>query len=321
MHPRTRRDFLRMGAAASAALLLARRARGDEAEDRRKALEKPLPQRDLGKTGRRVSQLGLGCFPLGNLRDEKAATDVIRRAVDLGVTYFDSAPSYNRGVSETRVGSVIKGAVREKVFLTTKSTHRDGRTAVEELEGSLQRLGTDHVDLFQFHAVKSDEDLEAIFGRDGAWDALVKAKEAGKVRHLGITGHEVPAVLARAARERAIDTLLFPLNCVDPHRVSFERGTLPVAKEKGLGIVAMKVFASGKLLDDPVLSPTVEECIRYTLGLPVATAIVGCASVEELERDLACAKTFTPLTPKERVELVERTRPFVDRKIEWYKRL
>ena len=289
------------------------------AEARKRALERPMPMRDLGKTGLRVSCLGLGCFYLGNLRDDAAAVAVVRRALDLGVNWFDTAPTYNRGVSEDRVGRGLKGS-RDRVFVATKSTVRDGRGARAELEESLRRLRTDHVDLFQFHALRTAKDAEAVFGERGAHETILAAKKEGKVRHIGFTGHFDPEMMAAVCRDRPVETVLLPLNALDPHERSFEKGTLPAARERGLGIIAMKVFASGRLVDDPALSPAPEECVRYALSLPVSTAIVGCADLEELERDLAVAKTFEPLGKEEAAALLERTRPFVEKEIEWYKR-
>ena len=324
---RSRRDFLRLSAAAAAAAGtlggIGRAARAlpllVEGAERRKALEKPLPKRKLGKTGLEVTIAGLGCFYLGNLQDDDRATGIVRRAFELGVNYFDTAPSYNKGVSERRVAKALAGH-RDEVILATKSTHDDGPSAVKELEGSLGRLGTDHVDIFQFHALRTAEEVETLFGEGGAFEAVEKAKKEGKVRHIGFTGHFDPGLLAAVARERPVETVLLPLNCIDRHEKSFEEGTLPDAVKRSLGIIAMKVFASGRLLDDPARSPTPQECLRYVLTLPVSTAIVGCASVEELEADLALAKTFEALTEKEMAALVEKTRPFVPKKIEWYKR-
>jgi aryl-alcohol dehydrogenase-like predicted oxidoreductase len=321
---RTRREFLRLSAAAAAAggaaAALARRAFAlDDAEERKKILERPLPLRDLGATGIEVSCLGLGCFYLGNLQDDDAAQAVIRRAFDLGVNWFDTAPTYKDGVSETRVGKALKGK-RDRVHIATKTLCRDGAGALRELEGSLKRLQTDHVDLLQFHAIKTAGDAEAIFGEGGAYEAVLKARKAGKVLHVGVSGHKDPEIMATVARDRPVETMLMPLNCLDPHEKSFEKGTLPAAKGKGLGVIAMKLFVSGKLVDDPALSPTPEECVRYVLGLPVSAAIAGCSSVEELERDLAVAKAFTPFTDAERAALLARTRAFVEKNIEWYKR-
>ncbi len=315
----TRRGFLRLAAAAGTAALAPPALAPDDAAERKRILERPLPVRDLGKTGIRPTILGLGCFYLGNLRDDGAAVGIVRRALDLGVNWFDTAPSYNRGVSEERVGRALKGK-RDRVHVATKSTERGGAAALRELEESLVRLQTDRVDLFQFHAVRTAKDVDALFAEDGAYPALLGAKKQGKVLHLGFTGHFDPEVMAAACRERPLETVLVPLNCLDPHDKSFERGTLPAAREKGLGVVAMKLFASGKLVDDPALSPKPEECVRYVLGLPISVAIAGCASVEELERDLLVAKAFEPFTDAERAALLARTRPIVEKKIEWYKR-
>lgn len=317
----TRRGFLRLSAAAAAgAAVLGGPGIALGQQDRRKALEKPLPLRDLGKTGLRVSCVGLGCFYLGTLQDEDAAVGIVRRALDLGVNWFDTAPSYGArvGVSEERLGKGIRGA-RDRVLLATKTLRREAASARAELEESLRRLGTDHLDLIQFHALKEGREAETIFGPGGAFEAMDAARKAGKVRHIGFTGHFDPALMARICRERGVETVLMPLNCLDPHDRSFEKGTLPAAVEKGLGVVAMKVFASGKLVSDPVLSPTAAECLRYVLSLPVATAIVGCSSVEELETDLALAKSFEPMAAEEKKALLERTRAFVEKRIEWYK--
>jgi predicted aldo/keto reductase-like oxidoreductase len=317
----TRREFLRLTAAAAggAAAAMAPRALAlDDEAERRKVLERPLPRRKVGATGMEAGVLGLGCFYLGSVREDATAVAVVRRAYDLGVDWFDTAPSYNRGVSEERVGKGLKG-VRDRVRIATKSTCRDGDGAAEELDGSLKRLGTDRVDLFQLHAVKTGKDVERIFREDGAWPRMQKAKKEGKVLHVGFTGHFDPELMATVCRERAVETVLLPLNCLDPHARSFEKGTLPVAREKGLGIVAMKLFASGRLVEEPGISPTPEECVRYVLGLPISVAIAGCSSIEELERDLVVAKSFTPMTEAERTALLAKTRPIVEKRIEWYK--
>jgi predicted aldo/keto reductase-like oxidoreductase len=316
----TRRRFLGLAAAAAGAAALPRAALAlDDAAERKRILESPLPLRDLGKTGIRATALGLGCFYLGNLRDDAAAVAVVRRALDLGVNWFDTAPSYNRGVSEDRVGRALKGS-RDRVHVATKSTLRDGAGALRELEESLRRLRTDRVDLFQFHAVRTAKDVEALFAEGGAHGALLRAKKEGKVLHLGFTGHFDPELMAAVCRERPLETVLMPLNCLDLHDRSFEKGTLPAAREKGLGVIAMKLFASGRLVDDAALSPTPEECVRYVLGLPVAVAIAGCSSVEELERDLLVAKAFVPLADAERTALVARTKAIAAKNVEWYKR-
>ena len=315
----TRRGFLRLAAAAGAATLAPRALAQQDPAERKRILEKPIPVRDLGRTGMKPTILGLGGFYLGNLRDDDAALGVVRRALDLGVNWFDVAPSYNRGVAEDRLGRALKGR-RDRVLVATKSTIREGPGALADLEESLKRLRTDRVDLFQFHAIRTARDVEAIFAEGGAHAALLKAKKDGKVLHLGFTGHFDPELMAAVCRERPLETVLMPLNGLDPHERSFEKGTLPAARDAGIGVIAMKLFASGRLVDDPALSPTPEACVRYALGLPVATAIVGCSTVEELERDLLVAKAFEPLTDAERTALLARTKPMVEKKIEWYKR-
>jgi aryl-alcohol dehydrogenase-like predicted oxidoreductase len=269
-----------------------------------------MPRRALGRTGVEVSLAGLGCHPLGqgHLTDAKA-TAIVRRAVELGVTYIDTAPSYGR--SEERVGAALEG-IRDRVFLATKTLERTKEGAARELERSLERLRTDRIDLWQFHALKSASDLDAILGPGGA----IEAVDAKKVRFLGITGHADPHVFVAALKRRRFDTLLIPLNCVDPHRLSFEKIALPAATDGGVGVVAMKVFCSGRLPGKSIVPA--EECLRYTYGLPVSTCIVGCDTIGQVELAAHVARNLKPLEAREREGILERTRGRGE-ELEWYK--
>ncbi len=275
-----------------------------------------LPMRRLGATGEQVTLFGLGCFPLGGLPDEEKAIEVIVRALDLGCRYLDTAPSYARGKSETRVGKALRARSSLRPFVATKTLARTAAEARRELEKSLERLGTKRVDLIQIHSITSKDDLERVVGKDGPLEGLEKARDEGLVRFVGVTGHGDPALLAKVAAEKRFATLLFPLNCVDPHHASFEKGTLPAAIERDIGRVAMKVFASGKLVE---LGVDAEACLRYVYARDIATAVVGCRRVEEVELAARVAAENRPLATEAEAKLLASTRPHAGRATEWYK--
>ena len=304
----SRRRFLRDSAVAGIGLAAA--GTFAFAEDR------PMPMRKLGATGVEVSLFGLGCFPLGGRIAEKEAVAIIRRAHDLGVNYFDTAPSYGRGASETRVGKAL-APVRDKVLIATKTLARDRKGALAELDASLKRLQTDHVDVWQFHALSSDGDTGRILAEGGALEAAAEAKKAGKVRFVGITGHADPNVFVDAMKRHAFDTLLIPLNCIDPHHRSFESIALPAAREAKIGVVAMKVFCSGRLPAQKIVKA--EECLRYTYGLPISTCIVGADSIARVELAAHVARNGKAMAGEERAKLRDATKEHSP-KLEWYKR-
>jgi aryl-alcohol dehydrogenase-like predicted oxidoreductase len=276
-----------------------------------------MPRRPFGSTGSRASVFGLGCFYVGAASTDDEGVAVVRRALDLGCDYLDTAPSYVRGASERRVGLALEGR-RDGVFLATKTLERTAKGARRDLEGSLRRLGVDHVDLIQVHCVTDEADLEAVLSRDGPLPALLEAKEKGLVRFVGVTAHRDPAV-ARAAVERwAWDSVLLPMNPADPHRRSFVEGALPAAVSRGMARVAMKVLGAGRLLSgDGGLSAA--DCLRWAYGLDVSTAIVGCATVAEVELAARVAVEDKPLSEEERTSLVARAARFSGKHVEWWK--
>ena len=279
--------------------------------------ERPMPMRALGTTGLKTSLFGLGCHPLGRGKLKDAdAVKVIRRAYELGVTYFDTAPSYGRGRSEARVGEAL-AKVRDRVLIATKTLARDKKGALAELDESLKRLRTDHVDVWQFHALADTSATDSILAKGGALEAAVEAKKAGKVRFVGITGHADPTVFVDAMKRHDFDTLLIPLNCIDPHHRSFEKIALPVAQKTGIGTVAMKVFCSGKLPAQKIVPA--EACLRYTYGLPISTCIVGADTIPYVELAAHVARNGTPMPDEERAALRKATKPHSP-KLEWYKR-
>jgi predicted aldo/keto reductase-like oxidoreductase len=278
---------------------------------------RPMPQRDFGRTGLKVSVFGLGCFPLGGLAGDDEAVALVRLALDVGCTYFDTAPSYGEGSSERRLGLALRGRPRASYVLATKTHTRTAREARLDVERSLERLGVQQLDLVQVHAVSDKDDLERALAKDGPVAALVKAREEGLVRFVGLTGHRDPAVMATALERHPFDALLVPLNCVDPHHRSFVTGTLPTAVKKGVARVAMKVFASGNL---PRLGVDPRACLRFAYGLDVATAIVGCTTPEQVRLAAEVAAEAARLTPEEERHLLGSTHPHRGASTEWYKR-
>lgn len=317
----SRRDVLAAGAAATLGL-----PRLAAAEDKAPAA---MPLRPLGRTGEKVSLFGLGCFPLGSLRRDAEAVRVALRAIDAGCNYLDTAPSYSRGVSERRVGLALKERERAKLFLATKTHTRTADAAARDLEGSLKRLGVDQIDMVQIHAVRDRADLDkALDEKRGPLKTLLEARKNKVIRFIGVTGHHDPFVMRQTFERWDFDAILFPLNCVDPHyevqrrggrpqRLSFLDQTLPSAVKKGLGRVAMKVFASGRLAQRGV-DPA--QCLRFTYGLDISTAIVGCRSTEEVDLAVREARAQRALGPEERRRLLARTRPLRGKETEWYKR-
>lgn len=264
-----------------------------------------LPRRPLGKTGVEATLFGLGGE--GVLRThgrEAEAVQVIHRALDQGVNYCDTAPAYDSSMDY--YGLALNGR-RQQVFLASKTHERTRDGSLRLLDDSLRRLGTDRLDLWQLHDLRTLEELERIFARGGALEALVQAREQGRVRFLGITGHHDPAVLLEAMRRFDFDTVLVALNAADVHRLSFIQSVLVEAARRGLGVIGMKVCAASRLLGPGGISPA--EAIRYVLSLPgVSHVIVGCKTPAEVDANAASARTFAPLTAPAMRELEEKTR-------------
>lgn len=268
----------------------------------------PVPTRELGKTGVRVSMIGLGGFHIGK-PEEAEAIRIMHRAIEHGLTFFDNSWDYNDGESEKRMGKAVKGR-RDKVFLMTKIDGRTRVAAASQLEQSLRRLDTDHVDLLQIHEVIRHEDPSNVFAKGGAIEALVEAKKAGKVRFLGFTGHKNPSIhlaMLKAADDHGFefDTVQMPLNPMDPHYESFEKRVLPVLTEKRIGVLGMKSMGSGIILQSGVVQPA--ECLRYALSLPTSVVITGIDGEKILDQALEVAAGFSPMSDSERRALLART--------------
>lgn len=265
-----------------------------------------MQTRSFGRDPHQVSLLGFGAQRIVDEHDctEEEAVAIIRRAVEAGVNYFDTAPSYSDGQSETRVGLGLKG-LRDQVWIATKTGGRTRDLALKDLEGSLKRLQTDYVDEWRMHNIMQPHDLEAIFAKGGALEAMLEAKEQGLIRKISISGHTDPRLLAEAIRRYPFDSALVALSALDHFIYSFAHDFVPLAVEKGVAVIGMKVMGLGKL------APWAEQALRYTWSLPVSTAILGVSKIEELEADLEAAERFVPMTDVERVALFQEIMPLV----------
>ncbi len=274
-----------------------------------------IPKRKFGKTGVEVTVIGMAGGRLAMIsRDE--ARQVVRRAWELGINFFDNARSYWDGRSEEVFGDVL-APVRKEIFLTTKTTARSRKAAEAELEASLRALRTDYVDLWQVHAVSEMSEIEQILAPGGAIEAFEAAKKAGKCRFIGVTAHHDPDVLVELLRRyEGFDSVFMPLHAADPSFLSFEQKALPPARDRGLAIQAMKPFANARLMS--VLSA--RECLYYVLSLPVSIVVVGAVTLGQIEDDVRFACEFQPLTPTEMDRLRQRAAAVAGPTLEDWKR-
>lgn len=272
----------------------------------------------LGKTQERVSALGLGGFHMGIPSDPAESVRIVHAAIDGGLTFMDNSWDYHGGESEIRMGQALKGGYRDRVFLMTKIDGQTRESAASQLDQCLRRLQTDRIDLVQLHEIIRMEDPDRIFAPGGAIEALVAARQAGKIRYIGFTGHKDPHIhLKMLDQGFSFDTVQMPLNCLDAHFRSFEELVLPVLVERGIGVLGMKPLAAGKALESGV---SAEECLRYALSLPTSVVITGCESVADVEQALRVGRTFEPMATEERRALLERTKPYaLEGRLEEYK--
>jgi uncharacterized protein len=279
-----------------------------------------LPVRELGKTGLEISIIGFGGghFVRPSL-DEQMSIRLVHAAIDAGVTFMDNAWEYNDGESERRMGLALKGR-RDQVTLMTKVCARDRKTAEAQLEESLRRLKTDVIDVWQFHEINYDSDGDWIFRAGGAIEAAVAARQAGKIRFIGFTGHKSPHILQKMLdQDFDWDTCQMPINVLDAHYRSFQNEILPELNRRGIGVIGMKSLGGrGQLIDE--LGLTAEQCRRYALSLPISTLICGIQSLENLEQDVEIARNFTPMSGAEQQELLGSVHEEAgDGRLEWFK--
>ena len=267
--------------------------------------------RFLGHTGEKVSAIGVGGFHLGlGQVDEQLAIRIVRTAIERGVTFMDNCWDYNDGVSEIRMGKALRDGYRDKAFLMTKIDGRSKKEAARQLDESLRRLQVDYLDLVQHHEVIRYEDPHRIFHEEGANAALVEAREAGKLRYIGFTGHKDPRIHlymleVAAAHGFTFDAVQMPLNVMDAHYRSFEKQVLPYLVEHDIGVLGMKCLADGILLESNTVTPI--ECLHYGLNLPTSVVITGIDSLEILDQALEAVRTFRPLSEQQAASLLART--------------
>jgi aryl-alcohol dehydrogenase-like predicted oxidoreductase len=270
-----------------------------------------MPYRRLGSTGQQVSAIGLGGWHLGLKHvDEPLALRIVRSAIDRGINFMDNCWDYNDGASEIRMGRALKDGYRDKVFLMTKIDGRSKKAAARQLDESLGRLQVDHLDLVQHHEVLRYEDPYRIFDQEGANQALEDARQAGKVRYIGFTGHKDPHIhlqtLAVAAEHGfKFDTVQMPLNVMDAHYRSFEKLVLPELVRQQIGVLGMKCMANGILLKSKTVTPT--ECLHYALNLPTSVVITGIDSMEILDQAFAAARSFQAMSERQVQALLAKT--------------
>jgi aryl-alcohol dehydrogenase-like predicted oxidoreductase len=270
-----------------------------------------IPYRTLGRTGERVSLIGLGGAHIGRVHDEAEAIRIVRTAIEQGINFMDNSWDYSEGKAEERMGRALRGGYRNKVFLMTKVDGRTRQAAARQLDESLRRLQTDHLDLWQFHENIRLSDADRIFAPDGALEAALAAREAGKIRHIGFTGHKSPDIHLHMlevadAHGFTFATVQMPVNVMDAHYESFAAKVLPAAAARGMGILAMKTMGDRHILESQVVSP--RECLHYAMNQPVSVVITGCDSIPILEQAIDAAKTFRPLSEAQLAALLAQTR-------------
>jgi uncharacterized protein len=266
-----------------------------------------MPYRVLGRTGEKVSILGVGGFHVG-VPEESEAIRMVRTAIDEGVSFMDNAWEYNGGVSEIRMGKALRDGYRDKVFLMTKVCARDAKGAAAQLDESLRRFETDHIDLWQFHECNYDNDPDLVFANDGAIHAAIRAREQGKVRFIGFTGHKSPHIhLKMLDQDFEWDALQMPVNVCDAHYRSFSRQVLPVALARGIAVIAMKTQGGGAIPQKASLTP--HECLHYSMSMNVPVCLSGMTSASQVAENVAFAKRFRPLTADARAALLAKVEP------------
>jgi aryl-alcohol dehydrogenase-like predicted oxidoreductase len=267
--------------------------------------------RTLGKTGEKVSAIGLGGYHLGHPPEPADAIRIIHTAIDHGITFMDNCWDYHDGESERRMGVALRDGFRQKVFLMTKFDGRTKDATARQINESLQRLRTDHIDLIQYHENIRLEDPDRFFAANGPLEALMEAKKAGKIRYIGFTGHKDPLVHLRMLEVAAqhsfhFDTCQMPLNVMDAHFRSFGHSVLPKLVELGIGVLAMKPMGDGNILRSGRVTPV--ECLHYSLNLPASVVITGCERMAILDQAIEAVRTFKPLSSPEVSALLAKTK-------------
>lgn len=300
-----RRRFLRTTLASTAIFPLAMNALRAEPRN-------GIPYRKLGRTGEKVSLVGIGGFHIGEKPTEDESIRIVRTALDAGVNFLDNCWDYNNGASEERMGKALRDGYRQRAFVMSKIDSHSRAGAARQIDESLRRLQLDRIDLMQFHEIIRPTDPERIFAPGGSLEAMVAAQKAGKVRFIGFTGHKHPDIHLRmleVARTHGfhLDTVQMPLNVMDAHFESFQRRVLPVLVEQQIGVLGMKPLGSGWILKTNTVQAI--ECLHYAMNLPTSVVITGCHSMKVLEQALEAARTFKTLNPAQVDDLLTRSKP------------
>ena len=302
----TRRQFISRMLAMTAALSLGPGLSGSLSPEERLQAAELIPRRKLGKTGEEISILSLGGeATIEQVERQQEAVEIINQALDYGINYIDTAPSYGGGDSEINFGQVMAER-RDEVFLASKTHERGYDGTMRLIEESLDRLQTDYLDLYQLHNIRTEQDLSAALASEGAITALEELQQEGVIRFTGITGHKDPELLLRGIREYDFDCLLMSLNAADIHYRPFQQELLEEAREQELGVIAMKVLAAGRLVPGGGID-SIEEALYYTWSFPVSTSIIGTGSLAQLEENVELARNFSPLGEDKMLELENKT--------------
>ena len=269
-----------------------------------------IPMRTLGRSGEKVSMVGLGGYHIGMQSDEQESIRIIRTALDSGINFLDNCWDYNGGQSEVRMGKALRDGYRQKAFLMTKIDGQTKQAASQQLEECLRRLQTDHIDLLQFHEVIRDTDPDRIFGKVGGMEAVLDAKKQGKVRYIGFTGHKSPDIHLKMlntafAHDFTFDSVQMPLNLMDAYFDSFEKKVLPVLVEHKIGVLGMKPLGDKQILKSKTATPV--ECLHYAMNLPTSVVITGCDSIDILHQALEASRSFKPMNSSEVAALLAKT--------------
>jgi predicted aldo/keto reductase-like oxidoreductase len=268
--------------------------------------------RTLGRTGEKVSAIGMGGFHIAQPGlSEQESIRLVRSAIDRGITFMDNSWDYNEGQSEVRMGKALKDGYRLKVFLMTKIDGRTKEVAEQQIETCLERLQTDHIDLVQHHEIIRFDDPDRIFAGGGAMEAVVDARKAGKIRYIGFTGHKDPHIhlyMLKVAADHGFhfDTVQMPLNVMDAHFRSFAQMVLPTLVKQDIGVLGMKSMGDGVILKSKTVSPI--ECLHYALSLPTSVVITGIDKPNILDQAFEAAKTFQPMSREQLAQLLAKTK-------------
>src|SRR5580693_3669946 len=307
-----RRNFLKTATVAAAGSVATVGAQSAQSSNGTRRPESPnMIYRELGRTGERVSAIGMGGYHIGKQQDPDVSIHLLRAAIDRGITFMDNCWDYNGGISEVRMGQALRDGYRQKVFLMTKIDGRDKNTAARQIEQSLGRLQTDVIDLLQFHEVIRLDDQDVIFAPSRAIEAVRDAKQVGKIRYIGFTGHKDPSVHLRmfeTADEHGFhfDTVQMPINVMDAHFRSFLNGVVPVAQQHGTAILAMKTFGDPYILESKTVTPM--EALHFGLNSPASVVITGIDSSAILDQAFEAVQSFRPMDRQEVAAILAKTK-------------